>query len=239
MCSQRCRGHTLKQVSEKSEKLPLFPLGTVLFPGLVLPLHIFEERYRQLVRDLLEQPAEQPRQFAVVAIDLGHEVGSQAARRLSTVGCIADVRDVTPHEDGKFDIVAVGDTRCRVEEVDDSGPYLQAEVTPMDDDPPDPEAQASRANVATLFEAYCGVLGKLGAQIEGIEDLPEEPLRLSYVVAASLVLDRTDKQQLLEAEDVTQRLHAEQQIMRRELRLLTKLGSVPGSELLRLETSNN
>jgi Lon protease-like protein len=60
-------------------RLPLFPLDTVLFPGTVLPLHVFEERYRLLVRDLLAGP--EPRRFGVVAIELGHEVGARTARR--------------------------------------------------------------------------------------------------------------------------------------------------------------
>lgn len=76
-----------------SELLPLFPLGTVLFPGLPLPLHIFEERYRRLVRDLLAGPG--PRQFGVIAIRHGHEVGAGGATELYPVGCTAVVREVT------------------------------------------------------------------------------------------------------------------------------------------------
>ncbi|MBX6769559.1 MAG: LON peptidase substrate-binding domain-containing protein, partial [Actinomadura rubrobrunea] len=66
-----------------TERLPLFPLRTVLFPGLVLPLHLFEERYRRLARDLLERS--EPRRFGVIAIELGHEVGAESVRRLAGV----------------------------------------------------------------------------------------------------------------------------------------------------------
>ncbi len=67
-----------------SETLPLFPLGTVLFPGLLLPLHIFEERYRQLVRDLVRQP--EPRRFGVVAIREGRETGIDGVAALYEIG---------------------------------------------------------------------------------------------------------------------------------------------------------
>ena len=74
--------------------MPLFPLGTVLFPGLVLPLHIFEERYRQLVRDLLDKP--EPREFGVIAIRHGRETGIDGVSDLYEVGCTAQVRQARP-----------------------------------------------------------------------------------------------------------------------------------------------
>jgi Lon protease-like protein len=70
-----------------SQTLPLFPLGTVLYPGLVLPLHIFEERYRQLVRDLLEGP--EPQEFGVIAIRKGRETGVDGVSALYEIGCAA------------------------------------------------------------------------------------------------------------------------------------------------------
>ena len=75
-----------------TETLPLFPLGSVLYPGLLLPLHIFEERYRQLVRDLLEAP--EPRRFGVVAIREGRETGVDGVSALYEIGCTATVRRV-------------------------------------------------------------------------------------------------------------------------------------------------
>ena len=89
-----------------TERLPLFPLGTVLFPGLVLPLHIFEPRYRTLVADLVALPESEPRRFGVVAIRAGREVGADGVRALHAVGCTAELRQVQRHEDGRYDIVA-------------------------------------------------------------------------------------------------------------------------------------
>ena len=101
----------------------MFPLGTVLFPGLVLPLHIFEERYRDLVRHLVALPADAPREFGVVAIRQGWETlpaagpattaPASAAVTLHEVGCTAELRQVTELPDGRFDIVTVGRRRFR------------------------------------------------------------------------------------------------------------------------------
>ncbi len=77
-----------------SETLPLFPLGTVLFPGLLLPLHIFEDRYRKLVRDLLAGP--EPRRFGVIAIRKGRETGIGGISALHEVGCTATLRHTSP-----------------------------------------------------------------------------------------------------------------------------------------------
>ena len=109
-----------------SETLPLFPLGTVLFPGLLLPLHIFEDRYRQLVRDLLDRP--EPRQFGVIAIRQGRETGVDGIQALHEIGCIATLRHVQPLEDGRYDVVTVGTQRFRLAGMDDSKAYFQGEV---------------------------------------------------------------------------------------------------------------
>jgi len=106
--------------------MPLFPLGTVLYPGLVLPLHIFEERYRQLVRDLLEGP--EPREFGVIAIRKGRETGVDGVSALYEIGCTAALRQVARHDDGRFDVVTVGTQRFRLLGLDHSRPYLQGEI---------------------------------------------------------------------------------------------------------------
>ncbi len=104
-----------------SVRLPLFPLGSVLVPGLVLPLHIFEPRYRVLVEALMALPEEAPRHFGVVALRSGREVGPVTAGALYPVGCTAELREVTPYSDGRFDIVGVGEARFRIDGIDDGG----------------------------------------------------------------------------------------------------------------------
>jgi Lon protease-like protein len=111
--------------------IPLFPLGTPLFPGVVLPLHVFEPRYRRLVRDLLELPEGAARCFGVVAIRQGWEVEDVApAEALYDVGCTARLQTVRPQPDGGFGIVTVGGDRFRLLDVvvGEDPPYLQAEV---------------------------------------------------------------------------------------------------------------
>lgn len=220
-----------------SERLPLFPLGSVLFPGLLLPLHIFEERYRQLVRDLLAQPEDQ-RRFGVVAITQGHEVGAQAVEETADVGCVAEVRQIDPHDDGRYDLVSTGTTRFRIESIDDSGPYLQADVTPL----PEEEGEWAGAfvpGVAKLFERYCELLKSLGASVHGPEELPDEPVHLSYLVAAAVILDRHERQQLLEAPDGASRLRHELGLLRQEISVLQTFPALPASELLSTEFSTN
>ncbi|MBC6461553.1 LON peptidase substrate-binding domain-containing protein [Actinomadura sp. HBU206391] len=212
-----------------TEQLPLFPLGTVLFPGLMLPLHLFEERYRLLLRDLLEQP--EPRRFGIVAIEFGHEVGAGAARRLAGVGCVAELHGVTALEDGRFDIVTVGGSRFRRGAVDDSLPYLRAEVELLPDEA-GREAEPHAGLVTRLFQLYRHRLAATGAEVADPIELPGDPVRLSYLVAAAVVLDVGEKQRLLEAEDATARLRLEAELLIRENRLIGAVPAVPASQFI-------
>ena len=212
-----------------SEPLPLFPLRTVLFPGLTLPLHLFEERYRLLLRDLLDRP--EPRRFGVVAIELGDEVGTGAARRLAGVGCTAELRDVTALPDGRFDIVTVGGSRFRYSSVHQSPPYLRAEAEFLPDGPgADPEPHAER--VTGLLRLYRHRLAATGVEVAEPIEPPADPVRLSYLVAATVVLDLTEKQRLLEAEDATARLRLESELLARENRLLEAVPTVPAARFI-------
>ncbi len=114
------------------ELIPLFPLGTPLFPGMVLPLHVFEPRYRRLVLDLLALPEESERRFfGVVAIRQGWEVERIApAEALYDIGCAARLQMVRPQSDGGFHVVTVGRERFRLRDVvvGEDPPYLQGDV---------------------------------------------------------------------------------------------------------------
>jgi uncharacterized protein len=217
-------------------RLPLFPLGTVLFPGLLLPLHVFEDRYRALVRDLVDAP-EEARGFGVVAIREGREVGDGGIRSLHPVGCLADLRQVEPHPDGRFDIVATGARRFRIDSVDaTSQPYLQADVEFLDE-PDGDAADVLARTVAMLWGAYRQAL--TGRRPEDTDELPDEPVVLSYLVAAATILELSDKQRLLEEPDTTSRLRRELSILRREAIVLRLLPSLPAVELTRAAVSPN
>src|SRR5215475_9103965 len=122
------------------EMLPLFPLGAVLYPGMLLPLHIFEERYRQLVSDLLDEAG--PRRFGVIAIRKGRETGIDGVHSLYEIGCTATMRRVERHEDGRFDIVTVGTQRFRLRALDQALPYLRGEIELLAADAVDEAAAA-------------------------------------------------------------------------------------------------
>jgi len=204
------------------DRLPLFPLGTVLFPGAPLPLHVFEPRYRELVQDLLTAP--EPRAFGVVAIREGHEVGADALRSLYDVGCVALVRRVDALPDDRFAVMTVGTRRFRLLQTDDSRPYLQGDVELLT------ESEVTGSSVTRLvdgvrrmFADYHSALADPDSELE----LPEDPALMSYVVAATLLLGLPERQALLEAANTEQRLQLEADLLKRELGLIRTLRTVP------------
>ena len=221
-----------------SLRLPLFPLGTVLFPGLVLPLHVFEERYRVLVRELLELP-EDERRFGVVAIRTGREVGADGVAALHDVGCVAHLRSVEAHEDGRFDLVTTGTARFRLTSVEPSpDPYLVGDVQVLADQAGAEAPLLDRA-VRAAFRDYLDALaGATGEPIE-VPELPDDPLVLGYLVAATTALDLVERQRLLAEGDGSSRLRAELWLLRREATLLRHLSAVPAPELARTPAGPN
>ena len=212
-----------------SLRLPLFPLGTVLLPGLVLPLHVFEERYRRLVADLLALP-EDERRFGVVAIRSGHEVGADGVQALHEVGCVAAVRSVEPLDDGRFDLVTTGTARFRLRSVDAALPYLTGEVELL---PELPGAAAGHvaAAVPAAFAAYTTALAEAGGDRIEVPELPDDPMVLGYLVAATLALDLDERQALVAEPDGASRLRTELRLLRRETALLESLSCVPAPDL--------
>ena len=221
-----------------SETLPLFPLGTVLFPGLLLPLHIFEDRYRQLVRDLLDRP--EPRRFGVIAIRQGRETGVDGIQALHEIGCIATLNQVNPLEDGRYDIVTIGTQRFRLASLDDAKPYLRGRVDLLAEETGD-EAGAAQAVrvVRDGFRAYLSALGERGVTQISAPELPEDPVTLSYLVAASMITDLSDRQALLAESDAVRRLAAERTLLSRELTMLRTLTATPAPDLRNSPYSSN
>jgi Lon protease-like protein len=209
--------------------LPLFPLGSVLFPGLVLPLRVFEARYRALVRDLMILPEGTPREFGVVAIERGWEVAQATGVTLHEVGCTAQVRKVTEHPDGRFDLVTVGRERFRIERIErEAAPYLVAEVEVLPESVgPAEVADRLAPRVLAAFRQYLTLVR--AATEEVTEQLPEEPTLLSHLVAATANLTVADRQRLLAEPDTVSRLRAELSLLNREAVLLRRVRAVPVS----------
>jgi Lon protease-like protein len=212
------------------EMLPLFPLGAVLYPGMLLPLHIFEERYRQLVRDLLDGP--EPRRFGVIAIRKGRETGIDGVRSLYEIGCTATLRRVERHPDGRFDIITVGTQRFRLSGLDETRPYLQGEVEMLPDEPVDPaRAGAAVRVIQAAFRDYLDALIEWGGATVRLEDLPDEPVLLSFVVAAAMIIDLPERQALLAESDTLRRLAMQRALLSRETAMLRTTTSRPAPDL--------
>lgn len=211
----------------QSRVIPLFPLGSVLVPGLVFPLHIFEPRYRRMVDDLTVLP-EDDRGFGIIAIREGHEVGVDGVGALFSVGTFASLREVTLYDDGRSDIVTVGTERFRILQLIEGQPYLQAEVVSLPEEPGD-AAEPLAQSVATRFGEYRALLSD---EVDDV-DLPDDPRVLSYLVAAAVVADLSRRQTFLEAEDDTQRLREELGFLRSETALIAQVPSLPAVDLAR------
>ncbi|MFI9624247.1 LON peptidase substrate-binding domain-containing protein [Streptomyces sp. NPDC052042] len=243
-------------------RLPLFPLNAVLFPGLVLPLNVFEERYRAMMRELLRTDEDEPRRFAVVAIRDGHEVaptatgmpeaerawavrdaadgfGPDPIRAFHPVGCVADAAKIRERADGTFEVLATGTTRVELLSVDASGPYLTAELRELDEKPGE-EAGALAEGVLRAFRGYQKRLaGASRRSLTTGAELPDDPSVVSYLVAAAAVLDVPTKQRLLQAPDTATRLREELTMLRAETAVIRHLPSLPAVELTRAPTHPN
>jgi uncharacterized protein len=221
-----------------SEQLPIFPLNTVVFPGVTLPLHVFEERYRAMVRHLLAVPDTSLRLFGIVAIREGYEVGAHEARSMYRTGCVVQLVDVTPYDDGRFDIEVVGRHRMRVEGLDATGPFVVAELAELTDEPGgDLIDAASRALAA--FEEYRNLLGEIrgGEVLAGT--MPRDPELLSYSLAATVLLSIRERQSLLETPATYDRLVLLRHLLRQETRAMKAIPSLPATEVARTSWSPN
>ena len=208
------------------EMLPLFPLGAVLYPGMLLPLHIFEERYRQLVRDLLD--GAEPRRFGVIAIRKGRETGIDGVHSLYEIGCTATLRAGGPHEDGRFDIVTAGTRRFRLLGLDETRPYLQGEVELLAEEPADPAVAGPAVRVIqAAFREYLDALTEWGGATVRVEELPDEPELLSFLVAAAMVIELPERQALLAESDTLRRMAMQRALLSRETAMLRTTTSRP------------
>lgn len=203
------------------DPLPLFPLDGVLFPGMLLPLHIFEPRYRLL----LQRTIERDEAFGIVLIRSGREVGGSAEPH--RVGTTARVVGATPLPGGRSFIIARGQRRFAVEAVDaEREPYLVATVRYLDeDDGAGSAALADRA--ADAFGQY--LTGILATSNDARTETPMGELRegtpaeVAYRIAGSLGVDASERQRLLEAESTAARLESEIALLQRENTLLKEL----------------
>jgi uncharacterized protein len=203
--------------------LPMFPLGTVLVPAMVLPLHVFEPRYRALVRDVLEREPE----FGVVLIERGSEVGGGDTR--TDVGTVARVVDAAELPDGRWALATVGTRRMRVARWLDDDPYPRALV----EDWPDPRPVTATIDtvqaVAGLLRRTLGRRAELGDAVPpATAELSDDVVLASYQVTALAPIGPADRQRLLAAPTPEDRLGDLLSLLEEELAFLDRRMAIEG-----------
>ncbi len=172
-------------------EIPLFPLHTVLCPGIVLPLHIFEDRYRALTRHCLDTGAP----FGVVLIRDGREVGDGQELALAGVGALVEIREAGRYPDGRYDLLAAATGRFAIDAVDpEREPYLVADVTPLEDEVGD-EARAERlaASAIRRFVRYLELMRAREGETSEVLDIRVEVESASSDDATSDVIAIDDE----------------------------------------------
>lgn len=222
------------------EQLPVFPLNTVMFPGLTVPLHVFEDRYRALVHHLLTISDASMRVFGIVAIREGYEVGQHGVQSLHRVGCVVQLTSVEAYDDGRFDIEVVGRQRMRLEDLDTSGRYLVGDVTKLTErTPKGSDTSTEAARTLGTFEEYRRRLSDMRGGDVLDAAMPKDPEYLSYSLAATCLLTLAERQAMLEAEHSLERLVMLRFALREEMRAMRAIPSLPATEVARTSWSPN
>ena len=204
------------------QELPLFPLGTVLFPAAPLPLYIFEDRYKRMIADRIDHDPI----FGVVLTKVGSEVGDQPSTY--SIGTSASILNLNPRSNGCFDLAVVGRRRFRVLSGDWSRGYLTGQVEWL----PEAPSGASRDQLYDLRREAIAAFGifvrTVASQIDASvpeELFPDDPTETSYAIAARLPINTWERQALLELPSTSERLRSLTETLNRERALLTKTGA--------------
>ncbi|HEX8465016.1 MAG TPA: LON peptidase substrate-binding domain-containing protein [Abditibacterium sp.] len=194
-----------------SFELPLFPLNVVLFPGMPLPLHIFEPRYRLMIGRCLEAD----RAFGVAQIADGSEGASGTVPQ--SVGTVAEIIEVAPFADGRMNLQTVGTRRFEILSIRETDDYLIGTCEWLEDDPELDDLWGIAHQTRRILSRYFDSLSQnteLSADL-GALDVPQDPFALSMFIGAILSLPSDQKQQLLEMTSTRQRLELEEFLLER------------------------
>ena len=199
-----------KSQTSNERQIPLFPLQTVLFPGGFLPLHIFEPRYRTMVKFCLEHQSE----FGVVLIKEGEEVGETAVP--CDIGTAVRILHVEHLDDGDMNIITAGEYRFQILEIQEHLSYLTGRVQMLDDLETEVESVSESLTTQTeeLYETYETLSSRLIFAWSPPEEPPEDPRELAYQVGIRLRISLKEKQTLLETIPL-------EQLLTREIEILT------------------
>ncbi|HEX5214082.1 MAG TPA: LON peptidase substrate-binding domain-containing protein [Vicinamibacterales bacterium] len=206
--------------------LPLFPLpNVVLFPGVALPLHIFEPRYRAMVADALEAD----RRIGMVLLQPGWEPAYQARPSIYPIGCSGVIASAAKLEDGRYNVVLQGLDRFRIVSEDDAGAYRRARVEPLHDLPLDIAGRAALTAVRIRLAEFIGLgahPGESGAEASAAPLLSMPDAEFVHTLAQGLDLDPLEKQALLERESLLLRAQSLADLLEMR-RLVSNLPAVP------------
>jgi len=180
----------------------MFPLGSVLLPSMVLPLHIFELRYRQMMDIVM---ASEDHSFGVVMIERGHEVGGEDQR--SSVGTLARVLDTERSDDGRWGIVSVGVHRIQIEQWLPDDPYPRALVTDWaDESVASTDQHDAYQKLLSQHRRFLGLSSEAGYDVGPIQDLSDDPTLGSFQIAATAPISNYDRHAILAADTLSERL---------------------------------
>jgi uncharacterized protein len=196
-------------------EMPLFPLHTVLFPGMVLPLHIFEPRYKVMISECVREN----KPFGVVLIREGPEVGGTA--KTYEVGMSAYITQMEQLKDDRMNIQAVGYQRFKLHGLRQDRPFqigLVEDIPITGED--NPAVPAAVKKLAPLLEEYLEALRRVSALGLKFDEIPSDGRALAYLAAIMLPLKSEEKQSLLEAPDLLTMLNQQLGFVRREMLFL-------------------
>ena len=205
--------------------LPLFPLNTVLFPGIPLRLHIFEDRYKQMVQACLQ--TSQP--FGVVLIRSGNEALGPLAEPYP-IGCIAQIMRIQELSEGRYNLLVIGRERFRILSRDDSSrPYMMGTVVafPLQTNPGEDLGRITE-QLRSFLRHYLEVWSEAGHHPMDPDVIPENPVELAYLAASMVQIPLDEKQELLSVENTLDLLVQLEKVYRRELALSRVISSFHG-----------
>lgn len=202
--------------------LPLFPLNTVLFPRMPLPLHIFEPRYQEMMTRCIRDRIG----FGVLLITEGSEVGEEVSVETVTVGTVARIVNVEELDDGRMNMLTMGVVRFRLLRAYEQHPYLSGDIESLPDEMGDLKALPKLTQQA--HKAYINYVADLSELMDEDERpgqivAPMDPQVLSYTIASNLQISNEDKQSLLELETVQERLERELDVLDSERSFLQRV----------------
>ena len=197
-------------------EIPLFPLNVVLFPGMPLPLHIFEDRYKTMIADCIREN----RPFGVVMIEEDSAAFGEPAKPV-VIGCTAEIAQVQPLDEGRMFIMTVGRERFRIVRLEYDKPYLVGTVAPAPLDVDDEEVTAEEAeSLEPLVLAYLHKLARFGHIELDADQIPSDPEGLIYLAATLIQLPTEEKQVFLAIDRASELVRALSHVYRRELALM-------------------